>query len=115
MYHPVMLMAVHTSMAGVKEESTNACFDIACMNVACFCRCLQKQGLVCVQAEMSEDEGHSQAGSDEDADEDGDLVSTMSLCGICPTEYELALAELSTILLVAHSDAIHSSHQLLQA
>lgn len=35
---------------------------------------------VCVQAEMSEDEGHSQGGSDDDADEDGDLVqcATMS-------------------------------------
>ena len=29
---------------------------------------------VSVQAEMSEDEGHSQGGSDDDADEDGDLV-----------------------------------------
>ncbi len=31
-----------------------------------------------VQAEMSEDEGHSQGGSDDDADEDGDLVSRIS-------------------------------------
>ena len=47
-------------------------------------RCsMRKQGMlspalntaVSVQAEMSEDEGHSQGGSDDDdADEDGDLV-----------------------------------------
>ena len=31
-----------------------------------------------VQAEMSEDEGHSQGGSDDDADEDGDLVRLLT-------------------------------------
>lgn len=34
---------------------------------------------VSVQAEMSEDEGHSQGGSDDDADEDGDLVQCATI------------------------------------
>lgn len=33
----------------------------------------------CVQAEMSEDEGHSQGGSDDDAAEDGDLVQCATM------------------------------------
>ncbi len=35
---------------------------------------------VWVQAEMSEDEGHSQGDADSDADDDGDLVSANATC-----------------------------------
>lgn len=33
-----------------------------------------------VQAEMSEDEGHSQGDAESDADDDGDLVSVNATC-----------------------------------
>lgn len=56
-----------------------ACFNMTCMIMACLCHfdtCNQPTGYV--QAEMSEDEGHSLGGSDDDADEGGDLVSRLS-------------------------------------
>lgn len=63
----------------VSGQSAMACIDIACMITDCLCHfdsCNQPAGYM--QAEMSEDEGHSQGGSDDDADEDGDLVSRLS-------------------------------------
>ena len=38
---------------------------------------------VWMQAEMSEDEGHSQGDADSDADDDGDLVSVHATCMQC--------------------------------
>ncbi len=46
---------------------------------------------VWVQAEMSEDEGHSQGDADSDADDDGDLVSVNATCMQCKQQFECIL------------------------
>lgn len=68
----------------------------------------------CVQAEMSEDEGHSQGGSDDDADEDGDLVSKNSHASVCPVEYELALPELVKGVFAAKNSSFRTHVQCCQ-